>query len=384
MRILYSHRIQSRDGQSVHLEELISAFRAEGHDVMVVGPSFYEQSDFGGESRMVALVRRFLPDAAKELAELAYNVPMYRRLRAAAADFKPDIIYERYNLYYLAGAWLARQTGLPFYVEVNSPLAEERIKFGRLRLARLAHRSERTVWRAATRVLAVTEVLKGIVVASGISPGRVGVVPNGIVLDRFPPRPPHASDGPLTIGFVGFVRDWHGMDALIDAMARHSGRKLRLVVVGDGPVRAALEAQAARLGLADSVQFTGVVPNDQVPEWVATFDVALQPKVTSYASPLKNFDYMASGAAIVAPDQPNMREILEHDRTALLFDPDRPAALWDAVERLVNDPALIARLGAAARAELEAKDYTWRGNARRIVAMASLPDTGLGNRHGRA
>lgn len=71
MRILYSHRIQSRDGQSVHVEELIHAFRSAGHEVMVVGPSFYEATGFGGESRTVALVRRLLPGALQEVAELA-------------------------------------------------------------------------------------------------------------------------------------------------------------------------------------------------------------------------------------------------------------------------------------------------------------------------
>ena len=104
---------------------------------------------------------------------------------------------------------------------------------------------------------------------------------------------------------------------------------------------------------------------------LAEFDIALQPKVVAYASPLKIFDYMAAGCAIVAPDQPNIREILEHERTALLFNPDDPAALWQAISRLVEDPALRQRLAAAARAELEAKDYTWQGNARRIAQWSA-------------
>ena len=124
MRILYSHRIQSRDGQSVHVEEMIAALRAEGAEVLVVGPGFYEQSGFGGESRLVALARRLLPAALAELAELAYNLPAYRRLRRAARGFRPDLIYERYNLFYLAGAFLARREGIPFFLEVNAPLAE--------------------------------------------------------------------------------------------------------------------------------------------------------------------------------------------------------------------------------------------------------------------
>ena len=368
MRILYSHRIQSRDGMSVHVEELVAAMRAEGHEVLVVGPSFYAESSFGGESGTVALLRRLLPGAAGEAAELAYNVPAFLRLRRAAREFRPELIYERCNLFYLAGHWLARRTGVPLYLEVNSPLAEERSRFGTLRLQRLAHTLERQVWRAATRVLPVTQVLADIIAAAGVPPARLRVVPNGVVLDRFDPAP--VAVDPVTLGFVGFVRDWHGMDGIIRQMAA-SPTPVALTVVGDGPVRAELEALAAQLGIAERVRFTGVVEHLQVPAEVQRFSIALQPKVTPYASPLKIFDYMAAGRAIVAPDQPNIREVLQHGRTALLFDPADPGALWHAISQLVADEPLRSRLGAAARAELEARDYTWRGNARRITAWAA-------------
>jgi glycosyltransferase involved in cell wall biosynthesis len=130
-----------------------------------------------------------------------------------------------------------------------------------------------------------------------------------------------------------------------------------------------LEALAAELGIAERVRFSGLVDHAEVPGRVAEFDIALQPKVTPYASPLKIFDYMAAGCAIVAPDQPNIREVLQHEHTALLFDPDAEGAMWQAIRRLIDDPALRLRLGAAARAELEARDYTWAGNARRVAAM---------------
>ncbi len=375
MRILYSHRIQSRDGQSVHIEELVGALRTQGHEVLVVGPSFYQPSDFGGESSTVARLRRLLPGAAGEAAELAYNVPAYRRLARACRDFKPDLLYERCNLLFLAGTWLARRTGLPFYLEVNSPLAAERTQHGTLRLQRLAHALERLVWRSATRVLPVTQVLADVIAAAGVPRDRLRVVPNGIVLDRFPEQPARA-ETTVTLGFVGFVRDWHGMDALIRQMASDPA-PLRLVLVGDGPARPGLEALAAELGLADRVRFTGIVEHALVPAAVAGFDIALQPKVVAYASPLKIFDYMAAGRAIVAPDQPNIREILHHETTALLFNPADPGALWRAVQRLSADPALRDRLGSAARAELVRQDYTWAGNARRVAGWAA-EDIGKG------
>jgi glycosyltransferase involved in cell wall biosynthesis len=378
VRILYTHRIQSHDGQSVHVEELIAAFRHLGHEVEVVGPGFYEAAGFGGESRVVALLRRLLPGAVGELAELAYNLAAWRRLRRVCRAVRPELIYERYNLYYLAGAWVARQAGVPYFLEVNAPLAEERSRYGGLRLRALARAAERYVWRSADCVLAVTEVLRQRILAAGVRPERTVVVPNGVVLDRFPPKPlsTDAGERALVLGFVGFVRDWHGLDAVVRAMAAlGAASDVVFTVVGEGPARPELEALAGELGIAERVRFTGIVPNERVPEVVATFDVALQPRVVDYASPLKIFDYMAAGRAIVAPDQPNIREVLAHERTALLFNPAREGAMWEAIARLLGDAALRQRLGAAARAELERRDFTWSGNAARIIAWAQTART---------
>lgn len=372
MRILYSHRIQSRDGQSVHVEELVAAFRELGHEVMVVAPGFYRSARFGEESRIVAALRRLLPRAIAELAELAYNISAYRQLHAACAALRPDLIYERYNLYFLAGAWLARRTGIRFFLEVNAPLADERARHGGLRLRTLARAGERHVWRTANRVLAVTEVLAARIAETGVPPCRLRVVPNGVTLERYAVGQP-AARTPL-LGFVGFVRDWHGLDTVLRGMADHPEAACDFTIVGDGPARPALAALADRLGIAGRVRFTGIVPHAAIPAIVADFDIGLQPRVVDYASPLKIFDYMAAGRAIVAPDQPNIREILEHGRTALLFDPTAPGAMWQAVTRLLADPALRHRLGAAARTELQARDYTWRGNAARIVAWAEAGD----------
>jgi glycosyltransferase involved in cell wall biosynthesis len=376
MRILYSHRIQSHDGQGVHIEELVRALRQAGHEVLVVGPSFYDATGFGGESSTIARLRRLLPGVLGELAELAYNVPAYLKLRGAWKSFRPDFVYERCNLYFLAGAWLARRHKATLLLEVNSPLAEERGKFGGLHLAKLAARLERWTWRSADRVLPVTAVLGDILVSAGVARERVAVVPNGIDLARFPPRP--AASGPaVALGFVGFVRAWHGLDRVIEGMAAtQGGETLALVVVGDGPARPDLEALAARLGIAGRIRFTGLIQPEYVPAVVTGFDIALQPSATPYASPLKIFDYMAAGCAIVAPDQPNIREILEHGRTAMLFDPAEEGAMWQAVAGLIADPALRRRLGSAAREALERLDYTWAGNARRVAAIAS--GTGAG------
>lgn len=377
MRILYSHRIQSRDGQGVHLDAMVASLRALGHEVRLVGPPSYEQASLGGESTALSRIRGALPLPAAELAELAYSAPALRRVLRAAEEFRPDVVYERYNLFFLSGAAAAGRLGLPFLAEVNAPLAHERALHGGLRLKRLARWSERWVWARADRVLPVTRVLGEHVAAAGVPWERIEVIPNGIHPEEFagaePPSPEPKAD--LVLGFVGFVRDWHGLDSVVRGIAERGeggggdGPRLSLLVVGEGPARPGLETLARELGVADRVRFTGLAQRREVPRHVATFDVALQPASVPYASPLKVFEYMAGAKPIVAPDQPNIREVLEHDRTALLFDPAAPGAMWGALARLAGAPRLRHRLGAAARAEIFARDLTWEGNARRVARL---------------
>jgi len=368
LRILYSHRVQSRDGQGVHIDELVNALRRAGNEVLVVGPGAYERAEFGGESAAVIAIRRVLPSAFVELAELYYNIPAFIRLWRAYQGFAPDAIYERYNLYYLAGVLLGRWKRVPLYLEVNSPLAEERGRFGNLKLRRLAKALEGWVWRSADRIFVVTEVLKRIVAAAGVDSARIAVVPNGVDPEAFPCKAYRSRPGaPITIGFIGFVRDWHGLDAVITGLAQPRNPPIRLVVAGDGPARPALEQQAQTLGVENLVQFIGVQQRRDIPGLICSFDIALQPRAVAYASPLKLFEYMAAGRAIVAPDQPNIREILSDRENAILFDPEEPAAIWQAIRRLAGDPGLRERLGRAAQLALQARDYTWPANALRVT-----------------
>jgi glycosyltransferase involved in cell wall biosynthesis len=358
----------------VHIDELVAAFRQQGHDVRVVGPHVYTQTGFGGESALVATVRRLLPRALGELAELLYNISMFRRLHTAFADFSPDFVYERYSLYHLAGVLLKRFCRAPLYLEVNSPLVDERARFGGLALTRLARKLERRTWRSADRIFVVSGVLAQIVADAGVPRARITVVPNGVDRRAFPLSPHEpAAEGAVTIGFIGFMRDWHGLDAVLEGLAREpADPPIRLVIAGDGPARPALERQAEALGLGPRVQFIGIQQREDIPELIRQFDIALQPKAVSYASPLKLFEYMAAGRAIVAPNQPNIREILSDGETALLFDPDDPKAVWAAIRRLLVAPALREALGAAARQTLDARDYTWEGNAARVTGAVAI------------
>ena len=387
MKILYHHRIGSKDGQYVHIAEMIRALEQEGAQVIVVGPATVARASFGGQAGWVAQLKKRLPQALYELLELGYSLFDYRRLRRAIAAHRPDAIYERYNLYFVSGVWARRRFGLPLLLEVNAPLLDERSRYGGLALRRIARWSERLAWRGADRVFTVTRVLAGRIAAEGVPEARVRVTPNGIDPDQFAALPTREAakqrlglSGRLVLGFTGFVREWHGLEGVIDLLADHPALDLHLLLVGDGPARETLESRAAQRGVASRVTFTGLVEREQVPAYLAAFDIALQPAVVPYASPLKLFEYLAAGCAVVAPACANIREVLEDGVNALLFEPEDAKARTEAILRLAGDEPLRRRLGAAAQATITARDLTWRANARAVLgeieALRAREDAG--------
>jgi glycosyltransferase involved in cell wall biosynthesis len=379
LKILYHHRVRSNDGQGVHIKELIDALRALGNDVVVVQPGAYKRASFGQEPSTLGWIKRLLPKSVYELLELGYNLPAYFRLSRVHGSAKPDVIYERYSLYLLAGIWLSRHRNIPLILEVNAPLARERARFGGVGLPKLAAQCEKWVWRHADHVLPVTQVLANEVQAASVPSSRITVVANGIDLARFADvADVHTAkariglSGKIVLGFVGFMREWHRLDAVLGLLAENGvPRELHLLLVGDGPARATLEHQVRQLGIQSRVTFTGVVNHEAVADFIAAFDIALQPAAVEYASPLKLFEYMALGKAVVAPDQPNIRETLTHEKDALLFEPGNADAMASAIRRLAHDVALRGRLGDAARSTILERHMTWTENARRVSEIAA-------------
>jgi len=373
MKILYHQRILSRDGQLVHIEELVNALRALEHEVTVVGPGPgpEESSDSGGPR-----ARRLLPRPVAEALEFGYNAVAFARLAAAWLRNRPDALYERYNLFLLAGTWLKMLTGCPFVVEVNAPFSKERRAYGGLAFEALARSVERHVWQRADAVIVVTQALAADVMAAGVAPDRIVVIPNGIDPARFAAVPPTEAAkarlglaGTLVLGFTGFPRDWHRLERVIDYIAdAPGGDHLRLLIVGDGPMVPTLKRHAATRHVAERIIFAGVVPRERVGDYVAAFDVALQPHATPYASPLKMVEYMALGRTIVAPDLPNIRELMVHRENAILFNLNDDGALLRALDEVLADPMLRQRLGEGARRTIAEKGLTWRHNAERTIA----------------
>lgn len=375
MRILYHHRIRSKDGQFVHIEELTEALRELGHEIVMVGPAAVEKEEFGADAGWVAVLKKGLPRFLYELMEFSYAFVDYYRLRRAARRHKPDCLYERYNLYLPSGVWLHRRLRLPMLLEVNAPLYDERKKYDGIALDRFARWTERYTWRGADYVLPVTRALADHVRRTGVNDDKIVVIPNGINTRRFAgidtvqAKAVLGLSHRLVLGFVGFMREWHGLDQVIRLVSEQTADRYHALLVGDGPARPALERLARSLGVADRVTITGIVKRDRVARYIAAFDVALQPWVVPYASPLKLFEYLALGRAIVAPALPNIKEILTDGKNALLYNPENAADFEDAIRRLCRDDELRARIAHGAAQTIAASGLTWANNAARTVEL---------------
>ncbi len=375
-KILYHHRVAAQDGQSVHIRELVAAFKRQGHEIIFVGPSI-RPSSLGEENQTLALLRKLLPKFALELLELAYGVRAYFKLKAAYKEHKPDFLYERYNLFLPAGRWLKKKTGIPYFVEVNAPLSEERGKYSGLALKKLAQYHERKTLEAADRLFPVSQALANIICTMGATPNQITVLHNGITPSEYADadgsaiREQFGLENKIVLGFVGFIREWHRLDRIIQVLSHHgTNPDLHLLVVGDGPAVEECRNLAEEIGVAHRAHFLGFQDRDAIPDLLAAMDIALQPAVTDYASPLKVFEYLISGLTIIAPNQPNIQEILTNEQTGILFDPNEFEQAEAAIIALSQDTEKRDRIGMAAKDLIRSRKYTWDDNAIAVCALA--------------
>jgi glycosyltransferase involved in cell wall biosynthesis len=389
--------VRGYKGASVHVREMVAALREQGHDVLVLSPNPGEGNDVapGACLRSIgldalsraawhvgrALARRPESRLPNELRELAYNVTLLRRCAGPLREFRPDVVYERYSLMNLAGLLLARRAGVPHLLEVNAPLRLERARTTGLVLPRAASVVEGLLFRRSDAVLTVSRALHDYVIERGGRPERTLVLPNGVDTQRFHPDRDRAGvrkrlgipGDASVIGFCGSLKPWHGTDVLLQAFAMLRARHVnaRLLIVGEGPQGPSLRAQSARLGVESDVVFTDHMAHEQMADLVCAMDVAAAPYrhvPDFYFSPLKVYEYMACGRAVVASRVGDIPELVRDGETGLLCASDDPAPLAAALIRLVEGAALRSRLGQAARAE--ALHHSWSGNASHVVRLA--------------
>jgi len=373
----------------LHVKAVVYGFKKRGHQVRMVAIQHYKtqwtediQSWHPIESGFSESVPFHLVESAVRGVQARLRLPFWRLFDSyrfsdacVSAFVDYDILYERDSTISYGGIIAARRLGIPIVLEVNGDLVAEWRHLG-VQMSKVqrsvVHLITRQIYKQASHIITVGETIKRRLIRRwGLDPSHVSVVTNGAEIDLFLDLDTRSDirsrfsigNGPV-IMFMGGFKPWHGVDLILRGFSRvaPSIPEAIMMFVGDGPLRLDLEQQADSLDLRERVIFTGRVEHEDVPHLLNTADVAVIYHRASAAeiveTPLKLFEYMAAGKAIVAPAVPNMERILTDGVSALLVPPDDPEALACAVAKLLADGQLRKSLGQAARKEAIEK-HSW-------------------------
>jgi glycosyltransferase involved in cell wall biosynthesis len=303
-----------------------------------------------------------------------------RAVRRLARTVRPDVVIERYHNFGGEGALAAKATGARFALEVNAPVIDypgsPKAALDRALIAQPMRRWRD--WQVSQADLIVTPSAK--ILPDGVPADRVLEIEWGADTTRFHPGATGAVPWPrdpstIVAVFAGAFRTWHGAIQLVEAIKRLHAlghTQYQAVLIGEGPERGAAE-QAAR-GVR-GITFAGRVAHTDMPPALAAADIGVAPfdvgrhpplALAFYWSPLKVFEYMASGLPVVAPGLPRLRGLVEHGVEGALYEPATPAALAEAMATLA-DPAVRSRMGQAAR-DRAVRDYGWDAHCRALDA----------------
>jgi glycosyltransferase involved in cell wall biosynthesis len=307
-------------------------------------------------------------------------VPLLERLRPAALQPASSHIQAQIALA------LGKPAGIPVVYEVRGFLEEtwasvpdqeesQALLSDRYVLNRAA---ETRAMVAADAVVTLSQTMRDAIVERGIPSEKVVIVPNAVDVDRFKPEPRDDAlaaavgiePGDGVVGYISSLTPYEGIEYLVEAVAnlRGTGRKIKLVLVGEGRESDAIRDRAKRLGLIDgTLIMPGKVPHAEVRRWYSLLDVFVVPRkgnrVARLVTPLKPYEAMALERAVVVSDLPALREMVIPGETGMAFRAEDAADLASTLAGLLDDPALRTRLGKRAR-EWVATERSWSRNGR--------------------
>jgi glycosyltransferase involved in cell wall biosynthesis len=317
--------------------------------------------------------------------------------RAAAAlleDLRPAAIHAASNhLQAQVALALARPLGIPMVYEVRGFWEESwashrfhdeeaALRTDRYRMTREV---ETAAMQAADAVVTLSETMRDEILARGCAADHVVVVPNAVDIERFRPLVRDQGlasslgiePGDPVLGYVSSLNAYEGIPGLLEAAARlrtaGAGRRLRVLIVGDGPDEDTIRETAHRLGLDDgTLVMPGRVPHAGILAYYSLIDVFVVPRtanrVSRLVTPLKPYEAMAMEKAVVVSDLPALREIVIPGETGQVFRSEDADDLARVLGLLLDDPALRSRLGRQAR-EWVTATRTWTENGRRYRAL---------------
>jgi PEP-CTERM/exosortase A-associated glycosyltransferase len=400
MRILHilDHGLPLQSGYTFRTRAILKAQEARGWAVAAVtGPRHGTVAASVESVDGLTFYRTLATAKAGPIGELVGIHAFATRIEAAVDAFRPDILHAHSPVIdALAALIVARRRKLPLVYEIRAFWEDAAVGNGTGTEGSARYRTTRALetWavKRAGGVAVICEGLRTDLVARGIDADKIIVSPNGVDLELFGTVPPRDDalaaelglDGKDVVGFIGSFYDYEGLDDLIAAMpalvvARPNAR---LLMVGGGPMEAALRAQAAASPVARAIHFVGRVPHTEVERYYGLVDILAYPRkrmrLTDLVTPLKPLEAMAQGRLVAASDVGGHRELIRDGETGTLFAPDDPAAIATALTGMFADRSGWDARRAAARDFVE-RERNWSSNIvryepiyQRLVQAASL------------
>ncbi|MDF5721137.1 MAG: glycosyltransferase family 4 protein [Rhizonema sp. PD37] len=287
-----------------------------------------------------------------------------------------DWVYE-YTATLQCLGWIFKQRGIPWILQTEALLFyEAKAERKALVLDGLARWLEISAYRSCDVLACVSETLKEILIRDfNIPSEKIVLVPNAVDTDFIDPKRHQQKRifTGFTIGFVGSLYAWAGLDLLLDAMSelRDQGLDLSLVVVGDGAMKDIWKNHAQQLGLSSYVAFIGQVPWSDVPQYISGFDVGYSGQVPlqmgkMYLSPMKLYEYMAMAKPVVASAFEDAQRLVFEGKTGFLFRPGDKDDLKRALVEAFAHRSLLSEMGCMARQEIETH-HSWQARVQVLV-----------------
>ncbi len=385
---VFDHSWPVLSGYSVRSRNLVRAQRCVGFEpVALTGPLHQLDSDDGPDAVVdgsqylrtqldQGISRRAIAGRWPFLRESATVRLLRRRIVQLLDEQEFDIIHAHSPaLCGLAAVQAAKTKGIPCVYEIRAFWEEGPGAAGsgiwRSTRRDLTRRLEIRVARQADAVVGIAVNILDVLQHRGIAGEKLFHVPNGVDCDGFAPVERDFAlsrqlslDGQFVFGFIGSLYGYEGVSWLANAMGelKQSGVNCKLLVVGEGEDLPRIVAAAQQIAIEDMILAVGRVPHDEVKRYYSLIDVMVYPRrkspLTDTVTPLKPLEAMALGKPILGSDVGGIRELIDDERTGLLFRAEQVDDFCRQARRLISDAGLRRTLSAAARGNaLEEKDW---------------------------
>ena len=366
-------------GSTIKAVEMFRALEQMGYQVGIHWRKAGE-SDNTSQFQVRRMLKPVLARYLHEPNQLLRNIRYARDEHRILCREKPDMMIARLETNVFSPLLQASHLRVPFIAEVDSPVTYEIRHYTQHYYLpyRLLERMEMEFIMRAEMAYCVSNQLKQYFVKRGVPEWKLRVISNGADTRRFNPHvsgqtviEKHLLKGNTVIGFVGSFHYWHGVYHLIelmDEMIRHYPKVVFLLVGEGGPLKNELYRYVAEKSLENQVVLTGLVDHEQIPAYINAMDIVLAPYPPLeffYYSPVKIYEYMACGRAVVSTEIGQIGELITHGKNGMLCTPGRTDEMFQILKQLMENVSLRRQIGRNA-ARLVASQHTWRHKAKQL------------------